>query len=106
MMRNLIFDNWRHHKSIGEYEHVLAATERVDRQDAASVYSVSELNHLLERGIARLSDRQREVYRMNVIDGMKVSEISMTLKIGYKSTEHRLGEARKEVRGYLARMLA
>jgi RNA polymerase sigma-70 factor (ECF subfamily) len=43
---------------------------------------------------------------MNVIDGMKVSEISMTLKIGYKSTEHRLGEARKEVRGYLARMLA
>ena len=32
--------------------------------------------------------------------------ISETLKIGYKSTEHRLGEARKEVRGYLARMLA
>ena len=106
MMRNLIFDNWRHHKSIGEYEHVLAATERFDRQDAASVYSASELNQLLERGIARLSDRQREVYRMNVIDGMKVSEISLTLKIGYKSTEHRLGEARKEVRGYLARMLA
>lgn len=77
MMRNLIFDNWRHHKSIDEYEHVLAVTERVDRQDAASVFSASELNSLLERGIARLSDRQREVYRMNVIDGMKVDRKSV-----------------------------
>ncbi|MBO4786461.1 MAG: sigma-70 family RNA polymerase sigma factor [Prevotella sp.] len=106
MTRNLIYDNWRRHKSVDEYEHVLTTADRTDHLDASSVYSASELNQLLERGIARLSERQREVYRMNVIDGMKVSEISMTLNIGYKSTEHRLGEARKEVRGFLARMLA
>lgn len=106
MMRNLISDNWRRHKSLDEFEHVLSSVEMVDHQDAASVYSATELNRLLERGIARLSDRQREVYRLNVIDGMKVSEIAVTLNIGYKSAEHRLGDARKEVRGYLSRMLA
>ena len=104
--RNLIYDNWRRHKSADEYEHVLAATAKVNPHDGESVYSVSELHRLLEQGMARLSDRQREVYRMNLIDGMKVSEISMKLNIGYKSAEHRLGEARKEVREYFARMLA
>ena len=55
----------------------------------------------LERGLARLPKNCREVYRLHVYDGMKVSEISQQLNEGYKSVENRLGIARKAIRQYL-----
>ena len=104
--RNLIYDYWRHHSSVEEYEHYLRFNEHNDNIDAASVYSAVEITEILERGIARLSERQRTVYRMNIFEGKKVSEISATLKINYKSVENRLGSARSEIRQYMRRMLA
>ena len=70
------------------------------------VYSVVEITELMERGIARLSEMQRKVYRLNVCDGMKVGEICRELRLNYKCVENRLGAARKEVRCYMKRMLA
>ena len=61
---------------------------------------------LLEQGMARLTAKQREIYCMNVYGGMKVAEISDELRVSYKSVEHRLGDARREVRSYMRRMLA
>ena len=55
----------------------------------------------LERGLARLPENCREVYRLHVYGGMKVSEISLRLGEGYKSVEHRLGTARKAMRQYM-----
>jgi RNA polymerase sigma-70 factor (ECF subfamily) len=55
----------------------------------------------LERGLARLPENCREIYRMHIYDGMKVGEISRALGEGYKSVEHRLGSARKAMRHYL-----
>ena len=43
---------------------------------------------------------------MNVFEGMKVKEISKALQMNYKSVEYQLGEARKEMRTYVAQMLA
>lgn len=103
--RNLIFDYWRHHRAVEEYEHYLSSVKR-DGNDTESVYSINEITELLEKGIARLSNRQREIYKMNMYRGMQVSEISQTLQINYKSVENRLGAARKEIRKYLTRMLA
>ena len=77
-----------------------------DAIDVASVFSVTEITEILERGIARLTDNQRQVYRMNFFDDLPVSTISKTLNLNYKSVEHRLGSARKEVRKYVERMLA
>lgn len=104
--RNLIYDYWRHRKSVNEYEHYL--TYRLSQEYAGntSVYSVKEIYELLERGIARLADKQQAVYRMSIYGGMKISEISDTLNINYKSAENRLGLARKEIRRYMERMLA
>jgi len=104
--RNLIYDYWRHRKSVDEYEHYIAYRMSRDKAGGMSVYSVNEIAELLERGIARLADKQRVVYRMSIYGGLKISEISDTLNINYKSAENRLGLARKEIRRYMARMLA
>lgn len=61
---------------------------------------------MLQKGIARLTDKQRIVYVMNVYQGMKVSEISDTLRDNYKNVESRLGIARKEIRQFMHKMLA
>ena len=71
-----------------------------------SVYSAQEMTEILERGIARLSHSHQVIYRMNVYEGMKVSEISDKLSLKYKSVENRLGAARRNIREYMSRMLA
>lgn len=107
MARNMISDYWRHRVSVEEYEHYIKNVSVVKNVvDERSVYSAVEVGEILERGIARLSDKQRNIYRMNVIDGMQVSEISECLNENYKSVENRLGVARKVMRKYMQRMLA
>lgn len=107
MARNMISDYWRHRASVEEYEHYIKNGSVIKNVvDERSVYSAVEVGEILERGIARLSDKQRHIYRMNVIDGMQVSEISECLNENYKSVENRLGVARKVMRKYMKRMLA
>lgn len=104
--RNMIYDHWRRHRIYDEYEHYLSSFNNNNEIDVASVYSVVEITEILERGIARLADNQRQIYRMNIYEGLPVSTISKALNLNYKSVEHRLGAARKEVRQYVVRMLA
>ena len=66
-----------------------------------SVFSAREIMEQLERGLARLPENCREVYRLHIYGSMKVGEISTQLNEGYKSVEHRLGAARKAMRQYL-----
>lgn len=106
--RNMVSDYWRHRVSVNEYEHYVRTSAAVCGNSAgeSSVYSAFDFNEILERGIARLADNQRNIYRMNVIGGMKVSEISECLNENYKSVENRLGTARKIMRSYIRRMMA
>lgn len=107
MARNMIYDYWRHRMSVDEYEHYIRKVSGIyDRVEDSSVYSAVEISEILERGMARLSDKQRGIYRMNVVCGMQVSEISECLNENYKSVENRLGAARKVMRKYMRRMLA
>lgn len=101
--RNLIIDHWRRTSTAQAYERLVAASADTEPQ---AVYSTDGIHELFERGMARLTPAQRGVYRMNIVDGMRVSEISKTLNINYKSVENRLGAARKEMRSYMRRMLA
>ena len=108
--RNLIYDYWRHRKYVDEYEHYVKHSggmfAGVSSETPMSVYSVNEINEILEHGIISLSEHQQKIYRLNIYSGMKVSEISKTLDMNYKSVEHRLGSARKEVREYIRKALA
>lgn len=104
--QRLIYDYWRRRRSADEFEHYLTSHPQTQANDVATIYSSSEMMQLLERGIVRLSGQQRQLYSMNVFEGMKVKEISKALQMNYKSVEYQLGEARKEMRTYVAQMLA
>jgi len=100
MTRNLISDFYRRRHSYEEFEHFIKGSP--DEADSVeSIFSATELTERVERGLARIPENCREVYRMHIYGGMKVSEISQTLGEGYKSVENRLGVARKAVRQYL-----
>ena len=98
--RNLISDYYRRRNTYEEFEHYIKRSSD-DYSSMESVISAIELTELLERGLARVPENCREIYRMHIYGGMKVGEISQTLGEGYKSVEHRLGAARKALRSFL-----
>ena len=98
--RNLIADYYRRRTHFEAYEHYLKNTDSIDKS-AESVLSVRDITEQLERGLARVPENCREIYRMHIYGVMKVAEISERLGEGYKSVEHRLGTARKSVRQQL-----
>ena len=102
MTRHLIADYYRRHTIFEEYEHYIkgVCSEDISME---SVFSAKEIMESLERGLVRLPEKCRKVYRLHIYGGMKVSEISEELGEGYKSVEHRLGAARKAMRQYLSK---
>lgn len=98
--RNMITDYYRRRHTYEAFEHFIQGSSEED-DSMESVFSARELTELLERGLARIPENCREIYRLHIYGGMKVSEISQALGEGYKSVEHRLGTARKAVRQYL-----
>ena len=98
--RNLIADYYRRRTHFEVYEHYLKNTDSID-DSAGSVLSIRDITEQLERGLARVPENCREIYRLHIYGGMKVAEISERLGEGYKSVEHRLGTARKMIRQHL-----
>ena len=97
--RNLINDYYRRHTTYEQYEHYIKGVcSEVTTME--SVFSAFEIMERLERGLVRLPENCREIYRLHIYGGMKVGEISRELGEGYKSVEHRLGTARKVMREY------
>ena len=90
----------RHHIAVEQYEHYIKGVCSELTTDE-SILSAREVMEQLERGLARVPENCREIYRLHIYDGMKVGEISRELGEGYKSVEHRLGAARKAMRQYL-----
>ena len=100
MTRNQVYDYFRHHIAVEQYEHYIKGVCSELTTDE-SILSAREVMEQLERGLARVPENCREIYRLHIYDGMKVGEISRELGEGYKSVEHRLGAARKAIRQYL-----
>ena len=100
MTRNQVYDYFRHHTAVEQYEHYIKGVCSELTTDE-SILLAREVMEQLERGLARLPENCREIYRLHIYDGMKVGEISRELGEGYKSVEHRLGAARKAIRQYL-----
>ena len=100
IIRNLINDYYRRHTNYEQYEHYIKGVCS-EVTTSESVFSAFDIMERLERGMVRLPENCREIYRLHIYGGMKVGEISRELGEGYKSVEHRLGTARKVMREYL-----
>lgn len=102
--RNLINDYYRRRNCRILYTQQLNPNPITGERESESVLSIREMTEFLERGLARVAEPCRDIYRLHIYEGMKVSDIAHHLNADYKSTEYRLGIARKEVRKYLRRI--
>ncbi len=98
--RNLINDYYRRRAFHYEYEHYIKSSQ-IGEISMESVFFAADIIERMERGLARRPKKCREIYRMHILGGMRVSEISEQTGQKYKTVENRLGMARKQMRSYL-----
>lgn len=98
--RNLINDYYRHRAFHHEYEHYLKGSG-AKKTSMESVFFAADIIEQMERGLARIPDNCRDIYRMHILGGMRVSEISAETGEKYKTVENRLGLARRHMRQFL-----
>jgi RNA polymerase sigma-70 factor (ECF subfamily) len=97
---HLVIDWYRRHSVQIDAEHELCR-QTGRGESAESLLSVREINEQLERGLARVPENCRELYRMHIYGGMQARDLCQQTGESYKSVEYRLGLARKQVRQYL-----
>lgn len=99
--RNLVNDYFRRRASRFEYEHYIQCAG-IGNSSMESVFFAADIIEQMERGLARIPENCRKIYRMHILGGMRVSEISAETGENYKTVENRLGLARREMRHYLS----
>ena len=98
--RNLINDYFRRRAFRYEYTHYIQR----DGNEYCSMESgffAADIIESMERGLARIPANCREIYKMHILGGMRVSDISQQTGEKYKTVENRLGQARRHMRNYL-----
>ncbi len=98
--RNLVTDYYRHRASRHEYEHYIQGSNN-GGMSMESVFYAADIVEAMERGMNHIPEHCRNIYRMHILGGMRVSEISEQTGEKYKTVENRLGLARKQMRNYL-----
>lgn len=100
LCRNMVVDWYRRRTVRQDYAHELACRQN-GGETAETVLSMRETTELLERGLLRVAEDCRELYRLHIYGGMKTADICQLTGMPYKTVEYRLGMARKQVRNYL-----
>ena len=104
LCRHQVTDWYRHRTVRMDAEHELIHS--AGKGDSAeSLLSMHDMNEQLERGLARVSEDCRELYRMHIYGAMPVRDICQQTGQPYKTVEYRLGLARKQVRNYLRHVI-
>ena len=98
--RNQVNDYFRRRAFCHEYEHYLQGSNN-GGMSMESVFYAADIVEAMERGMIRIPENCRNIYRMHILGGMRVSEISEQTGEKYKTVENRLGLARKQMRNYL-----
>lgn len=105
--RNLITDRMRHFSIVCSYEHEVKSAGERTADDTETICSAREVAEMMEQCAAHiLSEGCRRIYFMNLCEGKKTAEISKELSVKYKSVEHQLGVARREMRNYISLRMA
>lgn len=98
--RNLVSDIFRRRASRHEFEHYIQHADN-DKASMESVFFANDIIARMEQGLARIPENCRHIYKMHILDGMRVSEISLETGEKYKTIENRLGIARRQMRQFL-----
>lgn len=100
LCRNMIIDWYRRHRTLDDVEHQMKLSQGA-YASAESLLSMREITEQLERGLARLPEDCRNIYRLHVYGGLQAKDICQQTGEKYKAVEYRLGLARKQIRNYL-----
>ncbi len=101
-LRHLVIDHLRKKAVRSDCEHELRLGNQTP--EVFSVLSIQEINRSLEHSIARLDPCSRDIIRLSIVEGRKVSEITNELHMKYKTVENKLGLARKMIRNQVSRL--
>ena len=104
LCHHLVIDWYRRRNVQIDAEHELCC-QTGRGESAESLLSVREINEQLERGLARVPENCRELYRMHIYGGMQARDLCQQTGQAYKSVEYRLGLARKQVRNQLRHVI-
>jgi RNA polymerase sigma-70 factor (family 1) len=81
-----------------EYINYLKSIQVVDFGPVDTELEYKELSGKLDEAIAKLPGRQREVYVLHKVKGLKYSEIAANLKISVNTVENHMSRALKSLR--------
>lgn len=76
---------------------------RVDAPDPSQVLQLDEVSNLISQTLDGLSERTREIFRLNRQEGLKYREIAQKLSISEKTVEANMGKALKALRNSMER---
>lgn len=102
-------DTWhrRHSRELRRTSGEEAGAHRPDpRADASHTVEAEELASMLERTVASLPPRRREIFRMQREQGLSYAQIASLLGISVKTVEVQIGYALKAIRQRLGPFLA
>jgi RNA polymerase sigma-70 factor (ECF subfamily) len=101
LCRNLAIDCYRRHNVRQDSKHEIIRSLS-NNISAESLLSIREITEQMERGLARIPQECRELYRLHIYEGMPIRDLSQLSGQPYKTVEYRLGIARKQVRKVLS----
>jgi RNA polymerase sigma-70 factor (ECF subfamily) len=76
---------------------------RMDAPDPAQLIQLDEVSQLISQTLEGLSERSREIFRLNRQEGLKYREIAQELSISEKTVEAHMGKALKALRNSMER---
>jgi RNA polymerase sigma-70 factor (ECF subfamily) len=97
VINNLFLNKVKHNKVVFEYAKSSPYLD-VNNQSPEYLLEEEEFKEKLKKAIEDLTEREREVFLMNRIDGKKYREIAAMLEISQKAVEKRMSLALKKLR--------
>lgn len=88
---DLFISNYRKHKTALQFK--LTVKKEIFDQTPEDQLQFKELKQKYEEALVRLSDKQRTVFLMSRMEGLKYHEIAATLNISVKAVEKRMKNA-------------
>lgn len=93
---NLFLDEVKHRKVVAKYEITIA--EPVQTFTPQEELEEAEFRARLEQALAGLPEKNREVFLLHRVEGMKYKDIALLLNISVKAVEKRMHGALLELR--------
>ncbi|PTN08600.1 RNA polymerase sigma factor [Mangrovibacterium marinum] len=100
MASDLFVSRYRHQQVEWEYQKKL--TLDVETQSPEDELEYGELKSRYEEALGALSEKQRTVFLLSRLDGLKYSEIAERLEVSVKAVEKRMSAALSQLRQKLS----